>query len=85
MQKQKALRPINGDERPAFRGTTRIRADASILTRTQPSRNGGGAVPLSRAAPGRTKGHRLRQAFSRRPALSLEWLIPYFPDLRILI
>lgn len=38
--------------------------------RTQASGNGGETVPLSGAAPGRTKGFPLRWAFSQRPVLS---------------
>ena len=70
---KKALRPnCFWDERPAFRGTTRIR----ILRYALSSGNGGTPVPLSGAAPGRTKRHslnqaaQLRAAFSRRPPLS---------------
>ena len=50
-EKQKTLRPKDRDERQTFRGTTRIRTNC---TRSIPD-NGGEAVPLSGAAPGRTK------------------------------
>ena len=47
--------PAVGDERQTFRGTTRIRAGFA-QARTHYSGNGGEPVPLSGAAPGRTKG-----------------------------
>ena len=54
------------DERPAFRGTTRIR----ILRYALSSGNGGTPVPLSGAAPGRTKRHSLRRlSAGGRPSL----------------
>ena len=54
------------DERPAFRGTTRIR----ILRYALSSGNGGTPVPLSGAAPGRTKRHSLgRLSAGGRPSL----------------
>ena len=53
-EKKKAPRPPHGDERQAFRGTTRIR---TYHVRTRAPDNGGAAVPLSGAAPGRTKRH----------------------------
>ena len=64
---KKALRPnCFWDERPAFRGTTRIR----ILRYALSSGNGGTPVPLSGAAPGRTKRHSLgRLSAGGRPSL----------------
>ena len=58
---KKTLRPLTTirDERQTFRGTTRIRAYA----RTRPPVTGEKAVPLSGAAPGRTKRTFLRGGF----------------------
>ena len=65
--------PAVGDERQTFRGTTRIRAEA----RAQTSGNGGEPVPLSGAAPGRTKGG-LASGLSAGGPLSLREAYPLF-------
>ncbi len=78
MATKKPFPPENRDERLAFRGTTRICAYGA---RSLPFYRWA-AVPLSRAAPGRTK-RVLRDPFQPAKVLSAQKMGRYFPLPRV--